>query len=94
MDKKLHVKAICGRNIKVDAEWFKYGDNIDCYLTPQQFKDYLPGFLDFDILLDDGNSPKSITIPDEEVKVHEPVQEPVKNEGSGTRKSTKKTSVQ
>ena len=94
MDKKLHIKAVAGHNVKIDANWYSYGDNIDCYLTPNEFKDYVKGFLDFDIILEEDNSPKSITIPTEEVKVHEPVQEPVKNEGSGTRKSTKKTSVQ
>ena len=93
MDKKLHIKAVAGSNVKVDAYWYSYGDEIDCYLTPQQFKDYVKGFLDFDILLDDGNSPKSIELPKEEVIIHEPIQETVRSEGSSARKGTKKATV-
>lgn len=94
MDKKLHIKAVAGHNVKIDANWYSYGDNIDCYLTPNEFKDYVKGFLDFDIILEEDNSPVSITLPDEEVKVHEPIQKPIQNEGNGSRKSTKKATVQ
>lgn len=101
MEKKLHIKAVAGRNIKVDAYWYKYGDKIDCYLTPAQFKDYVNGFLDFDILLDDDSSQKSIeaefklvedkTKQEEEV-VNNELQKPNSNEKLNTRKNTKKTS--
>lgn len=94
MDKKLHIKAVAGNNVKIDAYWYSYGDEIDCYLTPQQFKDYVKGFLDFEIILDESSSPKSIILPEEEVKVHEPIQKPIQNEGNGSRKSTKKATVQ
>ena len=102
MEKKLHIKAVAGRNIKVDAYWYKYGDNIDCYLTPAQFKDYVKGFLDFDIILDEDSSPKSIetefTVVENETKIEEEVVKdeqilkPKSNEVNATRKSSKKTS--
>ena len=43
MEGKLHIKAVAGHNVKIDAMWYHFGDNIDCYLTPQQFKDYCRG---------------------------------------------------
>ena len=99
MDKKLHIRAVAGNNVKIDANWYSYGDNIDCYLTPAQFKDYVKGFLDFDVILEEDNSPKSI---DAEYKIIEKEQSEVKedgisksisNENKNGRKSTKKTSV-
>ena len=99
MDKKLHIRAVAGSNVKVDANWYSYGDNIDCYLTPAQFKDYVKGFLDFDIILEEDNSPKSIDAEykiiekeQSEVKedvLHKSIEHEVKNSG----KSKKKTSV-
>lgn len=80
MDNKLHIKAICGRNIKVDADWYGYGDEIDCYLTPAQFKDYIEGFLEYDIIMDKDSSPKSIDIEVEYKIVEEKTEEVVKDE--------------
>lgn len=77
MDKKLHIKAVAGRNIKVDAQWYGYGDKMDCYLTPAQFKDYVEGFLEYDIVMDDDSSPKSIDV---EYKIIENKEEVVKDE--------------
>lgn len=77
MDKKLHIKATAGRNIKVDTEWYEYGDELDCYLTPAQFKDYVQGFLDYEIIMDEDNKSKSIDV---EFKVVENKEEVVKDE--------------
>jgi hypothetical protein len=97
MDKKLHIKAVAGRNMRVDAYLYQYGDEIDCYLTPAQFKDYVNGFLDFDIILEEDSNQVSI---DGEYTVVEEKKEEVKNEQTlrprnnetiPVRKSTKKT---
>lgn len=77
MDNKLHIKATAGRNIKVDTEWYEYGDELDCYLTPAQFKDYVQGFIDYEIIMDDDNKSKSIDV---EFKVVEEKKEVVKDE--------------
>lgn len=99
MDKKLHIKAVAGHNVKIDANWYSYGDNFDCYLTPNEFKDYVKGFLDFDIILEEDNSPKSI---DAEYKIIEKEQSEVKedvipksinNEVKDSKQSKKKTRV-
>lgn len=99
MDKKLHIKAIAGRNIKVDAYLYQYGDELDCYLTPAQFKDYVHGFLDFDIIMDEDSNQISIdgeyTVVEEkkeEVINNEQTSKPIRNEGEVARKVTKKTS--
>lgn len=95
MDKKLHIKAIASHTIKVDAYWYKYGDKMDCYMTPNQFKDIAlsGGFEDFDIILEEDNSPKSIDEPEikEEVIEDGNIQEPQLDEGKVVRKTTKKT---
>ena len=97
MDKKLHIKATAGRNIKVDAYWYKYGDKMDCYLTPAQFKDYVQGFLDYEIVMDEDSTPKSIdvefTVVEEKKKEdvnNEQLLKPSNNENSPVRKSSKK----
>jgi hypothetical protein len=99
MDRKLHIKAIAGRNIRVDAYLYQYGDEIDCYLTPAQFKDYVHGFLDFDIIMDEDSNQVSIdgeyTVVEEEKKEevveNEQTLKSVSNEDKPVRKSTKKT---
>ena len=99
MDKKLHIKAVAGRNIKVDAYWYKYGDKMDCYLTPAQFKDYVQGFLEYEIVTDEDSTPVSIDV-EYTVVEKEKKEEVVKNEQTRKsdidevkpiRKSTKKT---
>lgn len=99
MDKKLHIKAIANHNVKVDAYHYKYGDEFDCWITPQYFKDLIlsDALLDFDIILDD-SSPKSIDAEfkvlkeeKEEVKEDVKIQRPEKNEDSTVAKSPKKT---
>lgn len=99
MDKKIHIKATSGRNVKVDAEWYGYGDKIDCYLTPAQFKDYVEGFLEYEIIMDDSSSPKSINIEveykildekKEEVVKNEQIHRPISNEKRSVGKGTKK----
>ena len=77
---KLHIRAIAGRNIKVDADWYEYGDKMDCYLTPEQFKDYVAGFLEYEIITKEDNSPKSIDIEVEYKIVEEKKEEVVKDE--------------
>lgn len=97
MDKKLHIKAIAGRNIKVDAYLYQYGDELDCYLTPAQFKDYVHGFLDFDIIMDEDSNQISIdgeyTVVEEkkEEEVKSETHKPIRNETNSARKGTKKT---
>lgn len=99
MDRKLHIKAIAGRNIRVDAYLYQYGDEIDCYLTPAQFKDYVHGFLDFDIIMDEDSNQVSIdgeyTVVEEEKKEevveNEQTLKSDSNETKPVRKSTKKT---
>lgn len=94
MDKKLHIKAVAGRNIKVDAYWYKYGDKMDCYLTPAQFKDYVQGFLEYEIVTDEDSTPVSIVITDAIVKEGEDsgkqIQQPRHNESKSSGKNTKK----
>jgi hypothetical protein len=94
MDNKIHIKAICGRNIQVDAKLYGYGEKIDCYLTPAQFKDYVKGFLDFDIIMDNDNSQKSINEENKIEKPKEIVKDDVRkyntNETISARKGTKK----
>jgi hypothetical protein len=94
---KLHIKAVAGRNIKVDANWYRYGEEMDCYLTPAQFKDYLEGFLEYEIVDDSNSTPKSIDV---EFKVVEEKKEVVKDEQTSgpnnnekrvVSKNTKKT---
>lgn len=112
MDKKLHIKAIASHTIKVDAYWYKYGDKMDCYMTPNQFKDIAlsGGFEDFDIILDDDNSPKSIDAPKikepvveekpqikiekTEVKVDGEIQQPKKTERKVNRKTENQVDIQ
>lgn len=99
MDRKLHIKAIAGRNIRVDAYLYQYGDEIDCYLTPAQFKDYVHGFLDFDIIMDEDSNQVSIdgeyTVVEEEKKEEvvkdEQTLKSDSNEAKPVRKITKKT---
>lgn len=97
MDNKIHIKAICGRNIQVDAKLYGYGEEIDCYLTPAQFKDYVKGFLDFDIIMDNDNSQKSINTQNkgieenkEIVKNEQPLSKFRRSETIIDKKSTKK----
>lgn len=96
MDNKLHIKATAGRNIKVDTEWYEYGDELDCYLTPAQFKDYVQGFLDYEIIMDDDNKSKSIDVEfkvvenKEEVVNDEQVSKPNNSEKRVVGKGTKK----
>lgn len=95
MDKKLHIKATAGRNIKVDTEWYEYGDELDCYLTPAQFKDYVQGFIDYEIIMDDDNKSKSIdvefkVVEEKEVVKDEQVSKPNNSENRTIRKGTKK----
>lgn len=92
---KLHIRAIAGRNIKVDADWYEYGDKMDCYLTPEQFKDYVAGFLEYEIITKEDNSPKSIdveftVVENKEVVKDEQVSRPISSEKRTTGKSTKK----
>lgn len=92
---KLHIRAIAGRNIKVDADWYEYGDKMDCYLTPEQFKDYVDGFLEYEIITKEDNSPKSIdveftVVENKEVVKDEQVSRPISSEKRTTGKSTKK----
>lgn len=101
MDKKLHIKAIASHTIKVDAYWYKYGDKMDCYMTPNQFKDIAlsGGFEDFDIILDEDNSPISIEKPQikiekTEVKVDGEVQQPKKTERKVNRKTENQVDIQ
>ena len=99
---KLHIKAIAGRNIKVDADWYEYGDKIDCYLTPAQFKDYVVGFLDYDIIMGEDNSQKSIDAefviienPTNETEVEvkkDDLSKPRISKGPDSKKSPKKIS--
>lgn len=67
MEKKLHIKAVANGNVKIDAFWYKYGDDIDCYMTPNMFKTCIFGnaFKDFDIILDENTAKK------EEIKITE-----------------------
>ena len=95
MDKKLHIKANAGRNIKVDTEWYEYGDELDCYLTPAQFKDYVQGFIDYEIIMDDDNKSKSIdvefkVVEEKEVVKDEQVSRPNNSEKRTVSKGTKK----
>ena len=95
MDKKLHIKATAGRNIKVDTEWYEYGDELDCYLTPAQFKDYVQGFIDYEIIMDDDNKSKSIdvefkVVEEKEVVKDEQVSKPRTGERKSVSKGTKK----
>ena len=94
MDKKLHIKAIASHTIKVDAYWYKYGDKMDCYMTPNQFKDIAlsGGFEDFDIILDEDNSPTSIDEPkiQEGVSQDEQIRLNQKSKSKNTRESPKK----
>ena len=95
MDKKLHIKAIAGRNIKVDTDWYEYGDELDCYLTPAQFKDYVQGFIDYEIIMDDDNKSKSIdaefkVIEKEEVVKDEQISRPINSEKRTVGKGPKK----
>lgn len=94
MDKKLHIKAIASHTIKVDAYWYKYGDKMDCYMTPNQFKDIAlsGGFEDFDIILDEDNSPISIDEPkiQEGVSQDEQIRLNQKSKSKNTRESPKK----
>lgn len=101
MDKKLHIKAIASHTIKVDAYWYKYGDKMDCYMTPNQFKDIAlsGGFEDFDIILDEDNSSKSIDEPKieiekTEVKVDGELQQPKKTERKVNRKTENQVDIQ
>lgn len=95
MDKKLHIKATAGRNIKVDTDWYEYGDELDCYLTPAQFKDYVQGFIDYEIIMDDDNKSKSIdvefkVVEEKEVVKDEQVSRPNNSEKRTVSKGTKK----
>lgn len=95
MDKKLHIKATAGRNIKVDTDWYEYGDELDCYLTPAQFKDYVQGFIDYEIIMDDDNKSKSIdvefkVVEEKEVVKDEQVSRPNNSEKRTVVKGTKK----
>lgn len=95
MDKKLHIKATAGRNIKVDTDWYEYGDELDCYLTPAQFKDYVQGFIDYEIIMDDDNKSKSIdvefkVVEEKEVVKDEQVSRPNNSEKRTVGKGTKK----
>lgn len=95
MDKKLHIKATAGRNIKVDTNWYEYGDKLDCYLTPAQFKDYVQGFIDYEIIMDDDNKSKSIdadfkVIKKEEVVKDEQIPRPINSEKRAVNKGPKK----
>lgn len=98
MDNKLHIKAVAGRNIKVDAYWYRCGDEMDCYLTPAQFKDYLEGFSEYEIVDDSNSTPESIDVEftvveekKEEVVNNEQIHKPDNNEVKPIRKSPKKT---
>lgn len=95
---KLHIKAVAGRNIKVDANWYRYGEKMDCYLTPSQFKDYLEGFLEYEIVDDSNSTPKSIDVEfkvveekKEGVVENEQIRKSGNNEVQPIRKSPKKT---
>ena len=95
---KLHIKAVAGRNIKVDADWYRCGDEMDCYLTPAQFKDYLEGFSEYEIVDDSNSTPESIDVEftvveekKEEVVINEPTLKLDNNEVKPIRKSPKKT---
>lgn len=95
---KLHIKAVAGRNIKVDADWYRCGDKMDCYLTPAQFKDYLEGFSEYEIVDDSNSTPESIDVEftvveekKEEVVKNEPTLKLDDNEVKPIRKSPKKT---
>lgn len=92
MEGKLHIKAIAGHNVKIDAMWYHYGDSIDCYLTPKQFKDYCRGFIDFDILLDDCPPAKSEII-EQGVSQDEQIRNTQKSKSKNTRENSKKTTV-
>ena len=95
---KLHIKAVAGRNIKVDAYWYRCGDEMDCYLTPAQFKDYIEGFSEYEIVDDSNSTPKSIdveyTVVDEKKEEVEDngkqIQQPKRTEIKSSGKNTKK----
>ena len=95
---KLHIKAVAGRNIKVDADWYRCGDEMDCYLTPAQFKDYLEGFSEYEIVDDSNSTPESIdvefTVVDNKEKEVDAsgkqIQQPKHNENKPSGKNPKK----
>lgn len=95
MDKKLHIKAIARGNVKIDAFWYKYGDDIDCYITPAHFKSCINGnaFLDFDIIMDDDDSQTikpEYKIVEGVVADDTEIRKSANNEKQTNRKSTKK----
>lgn len=98
MDGKLHIKATAGRNIKVDAYLYRYGEKMDCYLTPNQFKDYVDGFLDYEILTDGNSGQKSINVDykvvdkKEVIANEQQIQKPRQAENNTFRKGAKKNS--
>lgn len=94
---KLHIKAIAKHEIKVDAYWYKSGDSMDCYISPQYFKDIIlsDGFEDFDIILDENSSPIISTeykvLETEVVDNGKQVSNTRTNENKSSGKITKKT---
>lgn len=97
MNGKLHIKAIAKHDIKVDAYLYKGGDSMDCYISPQYFKDIImsDGFYDFDIILGENSNPvinaEYSVINTEVVNGGKQISESNNNENKLVRKSPKKT---
>ena len=95
MVKKIHIKAVAKQNIKVDAYWYRCGEKMDCYLTPNELELFSDGLDNIQVIPEVKKEGNPITINQEKEKMEvksNGVQKPKLNEGNSNRKSAKTTS--